>query len=40
MKKYIELVITVRVFRQIDIITTSFTKNDDDIIIDADELWG
>ena len=40
MKKYIELEIAVIFMEQTDIITTSFTENDDDIIIDAEDLWG
>lgn len=40
MKEYIELKITVTMFEQTDVITTSLTNSDDDIIIDADQLWG
>ena len=40
MKKYIELEITVVALEQTDVITTSFTQKDDDIIIDADNLRG
>lgn len=40
MKKYIELKIDVVVFMQDDIVKTSFTKDDDDIIIGEDQLFG
>ncbi len=40
MKDYVELKIEVVTFIQNDIITTSFTNNEDDIVIGEDQLFG
>ena len=40
MKDYVELKIEVVTFIQNDIVTTSFTNNEDDIVIGEDQLFG
>lgn len=40
MKDYVELKIEIVTFIQNDIVTTSFTNNEDDIVIGEDQLFG